>query len=394
MAQDSFTETTTTGWFSRIAGAFKGIIFGLIAILVSVVLLWVNEGRAVKTKKTLEEGAKDFVTVSSEKVDAANEGKLVYTTGPAVTTATLRDDELNVSAEALRLKRVVEHYQWKEEKDSETKKKLGGSEETVTTYNYVRKWVDDPIDSSSFKKPSGHENPKAALDDITITASPITVGAFTLSSGLAGRIGNFTPLVVAEAAEVAETAVETETIGGRKVRAEGTGYYIGKDPKKPEVGDMRVSHEVALPGEVSIISRQFGSSFEPYSAEAGGKIEMLSSGKVSAESMFESAQKSNKILTWILRGAGALIMFIGFSSLFRPLSVIADVVPFIGNIVEVGTGFVALLLTIPVSLTVIAFAWVFYRPLIGIPLLVVAVAGFVFLIRKIMQARKGQLTTA
>ncbi|MDP4625901.1 MAG: hypothetical protein NWT08_12270 [Akkermansiaceae bacterium] len=51
MAQDSFTETTTTGWFSRIGGAFKGIIFGVIAILASVVLLWFNEGRAVTTKK-------------------------------------------------------------------------------------------------------------------------------------------------------------------------------------------------------------------------------------------------------------------------------------------------------------------------------------------------------
>ncbi|MDP4897688.1 MAG: TMEM43 family protein [Akkermansiaceae bacterium] len=388
MAQDSFTETTTTGWFSRIGGAFKGIIFGVIAILASVVLLWFNEGRAVTTKKTLDEGAKDYVTVSSEKVDSANEGKLVYTTGSAATTDILRDNELNVSVAALKLRRVVEIYQWKEETESETKKKLGGSEETVTTYNYVKKWVDDPIDSSRFKKPSGHENPKPALEDVTKTAKPITVGAFTLSEGLAGSIGNFTPLVPEEG------AVLPETLGGREVRAEGNGYYIGKDPANPEVGDMRVSHEVALPGEVSIISKQFGSSFEPYPAKAGGKIEMLEEGTRSAESMFASAQQSNKILTWILRGAGALIMFIGFSALFRPLSVIADVVPLIGSIVEVGTGFVALLLTVPLSLMVIAFAWVFYRPLIGIPLLLVAVAGIVFLIRKIMQAKKTRMATA
>ncbi|MGJ8645189.1 MAG: TMEM43 family protein [Luteolibacter sp.] len=385
---DSFTETTTTGWFSRIGGAFKGMVFGVVAILASLVLLWVNEGRAVKTKKTLDEGAKDYVTVSSEKVDAANEGKLVYTTGSATTTDILRDDRLNVSAAALRLRRKVEFYQWEENKKSETKKKLGGSEEKVTTYTYDKAWVDAPIDSSRFDKPSGHENPKPALDDSTFTAKPITVGAFTLSEGLAGSIGNFTPLVPDE-----ETAAP-ETIGGKEVRVEGNGFYVGKDSANPEVGDMRVSHEVALPGEVSIISKQFGSSFEPYSAKAGGKIEMLSEGTRSPESMFESAQKSNKILTWILRGVGALIMFVGFSALFRPLSVVADVVPFIGNIVEVGTGFVSLLLTIPISLVVIAFAWVFYRPLIGIPLLLVAVAAIVFLIRKIMQVRKAQTATA
>lgn len=385
---DSFTETTTTGWFSRIGGAIKGLFFGVVAILVSVVLLWINEGRAVETKKTLDEGAKDYVTVSSEKVDAANEGKLVYTTGHAATTDILEDKELNVKVAALKLRREVEIYQWEEDKKSETKKKLGGSEETVTTYSYVKKWVDDPIDSSRFKNPSGHENPKPALDDITLTGKPITVGAFTLSEGLAGKISNFTPFV-----PDGESAVP-EMVGGKKVRAEGNGFYIGKDPEKPEVGDMRVSHVVALPGEVSIISKQFGSSFEPYLAKAGGKIEMLSEGIRSADSMFESAQQSNKILTWILRGVGALIMFIGFSALFRPLSVIADVVPFIGNIVEVGTGFVALLLTVPISLVVIAFAWVFYRPLIGIPLLLVAVGVIAFLIHKIMQVRKAQTATA
>jgi hypothetical protein len=52
------------------------------------------------------------------------------------------------------------------------------------------------------------------------------------------------------------------------------------------------------------------------------------------------------------------------------------------------------LLTVPLSLMVIAFAWVFYRPLIGIPLLLVAVAGIVFLIRKIMQAKKTRMATA
>jgi hypothetical protein len=71
-------------------------------------------------------------------------------------------------------------------------------------------------------------------------------------------------------------------------------------------------------------------------------------------------------MTWILRLVGFILMLVGFSLLFRPLSVLADVVPFIGDIVGVGTGFVAFLLSLPLSLLVISVARIFYRPLIGI----------------------------
>lgn len=385
MALNSLTETTTNSWFSRIGASIKGMVFGVVAIVVSIVLLWVNERRAVETRKTLEEGAKGYITVSSEKVDPANEGKLVYMVGKATTTDLLVDKELNVNTRGLKLRREVEFFHWEESQKSETKKKLGGSEETVTTYIYDEAWVDAPIDSSRFKNPGRHENPRPALVDFTFTARPITVGAFTLSERLVDSFANFTPLVLGEEMTV------PETIGDMEVHPEGGSFYIGRDPGDPEVGDMRVTYAVVQPGEVSVISKQFGSGFEAYSAEAGGKIEMLSEGIQSVESMFGRAQKSNKTLTWILRGVGALMMFFGFSALFRPLSIVADIVPLGGNIVEIGTGFFALFVTISLSLTVIACAWVFYRPLIGIPLILVAVVGIVVLFRKIMQVRKAQM---
>jgi len=96
------------------------------------------------------------------------------------------------------------------------------------------------------------------------------------------------------------------------------------------------------------------------------------------------------MMTWILRLVGVLMMFFGFSAIFRPLSVIADVLPIAGTIVGAGTGLVALLLTIPISLVIIAIAWIFYRPLVGIPLVIVAIAGFVFLIRKLLAARNSR----
>ena len=145
-----------------------------------------------------------------------------------------------------------------------------------------------------------------------------------------------------------------------------------------------------MPGEVSVIAAQVGDGLGPYTAKAGGTIEMLETGSKTAASMFATAHQSNKFMTWGLRALGAVLMFFGFSAIFRPLSVLADVLPIAGDIVGVGTGLIAFLLAVVISFFVIAVAWISYRPLIGIPLVVVAVAGLVFLVMKLMGQRKKQ----
>lgn len=388
MSEHSYSVTSSTSWFGRIGGAIKGVLFGLLLIVISFPVLFLNEGRAVKTQKTLEEGASSVVKVSSEAVDAKNDGKLVYLSGNAMAEGILADEPFKITSDALKLRRKVEFYQWKENKETKTEKKLGGGEETVTKYSYSKEWSDRPIDSSNFNQKHGYENPKPALTEAEWAKDPVKLDAFTLSPGLAAQIENFSALNTTAVAEL-----PTE-VAGKKLHKNGSEFYLGIDPATPAIGDLRVTHEVALPGSVSVIAKQKGETFEPFLAKAGGTIEMLNSGAVSAESMFAAAHASNKMLTWVLRLVGTVVMFIGFSLLFRPLSVLADVVPFIGNIVGVGTGIVALLLSVPLSLLVISVAWIFYRPLIGIPLAIVAVAGFVLLIRKLMAQKKSQAKLA
>ena len=230
--------------------------------------------------------------------------------------------------------------------------------------------------------------PKPALDGKIWSAEKVTLGAFTLPPGLVGQIDNFT-----EVRENLEVEMPEE-IAGKKQHRERGGFYLGESPSAPAIGDLRVSHEAAMPGAVSVIAKQTAGSFEPFVAKAGGTIEMLETGTVSADAMFTAAHQANKFMTWILRLVGFILMLVGFSLLFRPLSVLADVVPFIGNIVGAGTGFVAFLLSLPLSLLVISVAWIFYRPLIGIPLVIAAIAGFVFLIRTLMAQKKKRAAMA
>lgn len=378
---DDFTEVTHESWFSRIGGAIKGVLIGIVLFLIAFPLLFWNEGRAVKRYKTLKEGGGAVVSVTADSVDAANAGKLIHVTGKADTDATLTDSDFGVSANAIKLKRVVEMYQWKESSESKSKKKVGGGKTTTTTYSYDKIWSDSPISSTNFKKPSGHENPDSMpYESSQQAAEKVTIGTYVMSPSLVGKIQNFESLPVED-----EAALPEELQG--KAKLHDTGFYIGDDPASPQIGDTRIKFTVAKPADVSVIAKQVDNTFEPYATSAGGTIELLEPGVHSAEAMFQKAQESNNTLTWTLRLVGCVLMFVGLNALFKPLSVFADVLPILGNIVGAGTAIISFLLAAVLSLITIAIAWVFYRPLLGVILLLVAV-GLTFAIRAKLKSAK------
>jgi Transmembrane protein 43 len=375
MSNDSYTEVTSQSWFSRIGNAFKGILFGLILVGIAFYLLFWNEGRAVKRYKTLQEGGGAVISVAAE-VDPGNQGKLVHLTGKADTAETLTDQDFGVSSRAIKLRRVAEMYQWQEESRSEEKKKLGGGTETTTTYSYSKIWSKEPISSGGFKVPEGHQNPgQMPYPSQEQVAGVVTVGAFTLSGSLISRMNSYTPLSLGPDYTLPPGLASQGKAGGGTI-------YLGRDPGSPQIGDTRVSFEEVRPMEISLVAGQVNNTFEPYQTKAGGAIELLETGTHSAEAMFQQAQKSNTILTWALRVGGLFLMFIGLQLILGPLSVLADVVPLFGTIVGAGTGLIAGLIAAVLSFLTIAVAWIVYRPVIGIILLIVAGAvGYLLLTR-------------
>ena len=384
MDEDSFSEMSSTSWFGRIGGAFKGIVFGLVLMAVAFGLLFWNEGRAVKQYKTLQEGGGMVRSVALDKVDPGNEGRLVHVAGRAVTEATLADQELGVRAQAIGLIRDVEMYQWKESKRSETKKKFGGGEETVTTYSYAKEWEKKIINSGNFKKPEGRSNPtRMAYESKTTLADDVRLGAFRLPDFLVRKIGNETSLALGPDLK------PPPNLQG-KIHRQANGFYLGADPATPQIGDLRIQYRVILPVDISLVARQAGPSFEPYKTSAGGTIELLETGIHAADTMFQKAQQSNTLMTWGLRGGGFLLMMIGVNLILAPLAVFADVVPAIGSLIGAGAKLISALLAGILSLITIGIAWFVYRPLIGIAFAVVAGALLVPIFRKMKKAKPVQ----
>ena len=175
---DTFTQVTSTSWIARLGKSILGVLIGIVLIIAAIVLLFWNEGRAVTTARSLAEGSHAVVAVGSASVDPANDGKLVYVSGDLTARAPLADQEFGVSANALRLVRKVEMYEWMEESKTERRDKLGGGEEEVKTYTYHRVWSDRYEDSSRFKHSDGHENPQMRYHGHTVVARDASLGAF------------------------------------------------------------------------------------------------------------------------------------------------------------------------------------------------------------------------
>ena len=114
-------------------------------------------------------------------------------------------------------------------------------------------------------------------------------------------------------------------------------------------------------------------------------LELQSEGIKTADEMFDEAKRANKLMAWILRAVGALVVFIGLKMIFQPLATVADIVPFASKIVGFGTGLAAGFLAIFISLVTIAVGWLYYRPVLGVSLLVVA---FGFLIAAFAKKKK------
>jgi transmembrane protein TMEM43 len=369
------TEVTSQSWFGRIGNSIKSFLVGIVFFIASFPLLWWNEGRAVRTEKSLHEGQGAVITVPADRVNPANNQKLVHMTGKATTNETLTDPDFLIAANAIKLRRRVEMYQWQEKKSSETRKKLGGGSETVTTYSYEKAWSDRPVDSSSFKEGGEHQNPpEMPYQSKDAQAEHVTLGAFSLTSSLLDQMSDYEAIPVTDQSLSALSA-ELK----KKLKVHSNSFYLGSDPQTPQIGDVRISFSAVMPAEVSVVSKQTGTSFEPYKASAGMDIEMLKRGAFSAQQMFQQALQANTLMTWILRAVFWFVMFLGLAMFFKPISVVGDVVPLFGSMLAFGTGLFAFVVSAVLAVGTIGVAWIFYRPVLGIALLAVAIGLLVFL---------------
>ena len=374
----AYQEVTKTSYGSRLGGSLKGIVSGLLLFVAATALLWWNEGRAVKTSKMLKSAESVCVDVADvSAVDPGLNGQMIHATAVAKTDETVADPDYGVSVNAIRLAREVEYYQWVEHSQSQTKDKLGGGQETVTTYTYSREWVGDPVNSANFHDPNyqGSNSVRLTVQDKVVSAAKVDFGGYVLPPALANAIPADTPV-----------QLPAELANGTDTYVSGNVVYYGENPSSPAVGDVRVTFMQADGGEASILAQVTGNTFEAFKHKNGKSLMTLRMGNHSMASMFESEKAANKMLLWVIRILGILFVIAALRMTFSILVTILKVLPPLAKVGEVGVNLVTFIVGLAWSLIIILIAWVMWRPVLAVALAVVVCLLVAYLVSKSKKA--------
>lgn len=212
--------------------------------------LWDNEAKYVKAQAVLRKLVGDAVSLGSLRdAKPVKEGSIVCASGRASAekfSDALQDDNPDLAAaglapraspEALRLKRTVQFFQWREKSETSTEKKVGGSQTKTTTYTHTKEWCDHPIDSSKFKGRCPGTNPTFPLPHEMEWFAPVKLedsgSTLTLSQDVVKKVDSW------------QSLGKTRMINGR----------FKETDANADVGDMKISHKEVQPVGVTVLAR-------------------------------------------------------------------------------------------------------------------------------------------
>ncbi len=294
---------TTPSLFARLKRTPKLSALGFFLVLGAFPLLYGNEQRAVAVHRAFDEGAASVVHVMSDKVDAANEGKVVHLTGTVTTDETLRDELFGVSAKALRLERHVEMYQW-----DEANRVVDGK----TEFTYTKRWSPTVIDAGKFHEPADHKNPSLfPYEERFVTAQAARVGAFSLPKEGLEKLNAFEPLV-----PTAEMLAGAPADARAKLKIAPGALFMGASPDAPQVGDLRITFQIVKPAQASVVGMQAAQAVTPAVLSTDRTLLLVAPGEVDEKTMFGKAPAEPSPLFLYFRIGGAVAMAIGLFILF------------------------------------------------------------------------------
>ncbi|PIZ93468.1 MAG: hypothetical protein COX82_02540 [Candidatus Magasanikbacteria bacterium CG_4_10_14_0_2_um_filter_41_10] len=342
---DQYTEVTKKNWGSRLGGSIGGIFFGILLFFASFAVLFWNEGR-VGISETAKAAVPMDATVLQQN---APKGQLVAASGPLTTDDKISDGQFLKSGSYLSVRRTVEMYAWVEESNSTTETKLGGSQETKTTYTYTKKWVDSVPNSSNFKVKEGHINPSKKYESVANTAPTAKVGVYSVDPNRFSMPGSE---ALALTADTVTLPADGEIVSGKYI------YVGGFSMDDPIVGDVRISYNVIPSGNtVTAFGKLDSDKISPFVNKDGQTL--YEARMTGFEESVVAMQQEHSRSLWIWRLVGFLMMWIGLGMVLAPLSVLLDVLPFLGSLsrgaVSLATGLISFVLSVVTILVSMIF---------------------------------------
>jgi Transmembrane protein 43 len=384
---DSYSETTSTNGFQEIGKSIVGMFVGLLLFLGSFVLLFCNEGRI-----DFSQAARSAIVIPANAAAPQVNGKTVSLSGAIASPEILGDGKYLKPAPYVALGRTVEMYAWKETVDSQTEKQVGGGKKTTKTYRYTKVWTDKPADSTEFKRSEQYRNPAKALNneiykvtnakigqyaiDLPNLAQPVPMG--DCDPGTTSKPSkNAAALLRLQPDALVATATPQAQLSGDRLLFTGKGTATA-----PQVGDLRICY-TALPNQAKVTVFGKLASDRVVPARYGNKpfFRLFPGERQAAIGQLKSEYD---LQLWGFRILGFVLMWVGLMLVAGPFSAIANVIPFIGDLVEAVGAFATLIIAFLLSSVTILVSSLLHNPIALAVAAIVALGAF-------LMGRKGVL---
>jgi hypothetical protein len=150
------------------------------------------------------------------------------------------DPDIGIAVPAVALLRNVAMYQWQEHCNGDD-------------CSYALGWSTQPVDSTKFRVPAGHENRRPPFLNARYFAGELRVGDITIDPAvLMGRPPVDYPI---ESSALPPNLAATFSV------VDGL-LYAGGDPAHPAAGMMRISYRIIPAGDVDLSGMRRGNRFE------------------------------------------------------------------------------------------------------------------------------------
>ena len=367
MNLDLNLNSRTTNKKGSVVGS---VIVGILFIILGIRFIFLNESNSLKNIKAIDEAGKAAIEVNAEEFLEENEGKVVCVSGKLqILSGEVKDTTFSLSLNTTQIYRKVEMYQWEEEEKNSDDR---------TEYTYKKVWSEKIIDSSKFYDAS-YQNPYTMrYTSQSFDAKDVKLGKYNM--GAQQIIDLSTP----------DSYTDFSNINIPYGFKENDKYITNSSsPLNPQVGDIRISFYYNNSDTATVLAKQQGNGFADFESATGVKINKAVNGIKTKEDMVNKMQSDNKLFTWIIRIVLVIVEIIGFSLLFSPIIRLTSWIPVAGRATRTVSSLIGFLLGIVVSFVCMAIAWVAYRPIIAIVLLVIGAIVAVIVISAIKRKKSN-----
>ncbi len=358
------------------------LIFMLAFIAGASCALWWAEDQDARYRQLIDVANQQIVELSDlSKVDPAYDGKVVYAFSKPSVAQELTDPLLGISKQALLYRRDVEYYQVVER---ERKHKENGQAPKIY-YEYESKWTDHPIDPSSYNTKRGYgvddaRSPHCVIKNTELVADNVGFGAYRLPELLITAMHHSEPFEPAISLQKQETLARIWDIDINELHLTPYGLYIGNDPDRPRVGDVKVKLTMIPVTDMSIIAKVKGDTFDKYRLDEERQnvnLALAVPGKVSKEEMFDELLDNVSTGAIIIGIIGGVVVMITF--FFLPWDWLIERLSFVRLLLNGDKddnsewGLLSIIrMSVSYLLIFSAIVWMPFRPMMAIVLIAVA----------------------